>query len=283
MANENDEEQEPFSDDPDEQLRMENELLKLKMQAQFGAFFGGDANLPPDMEQEFLKQVMAFQENHANTPLVKLHDVIGNPEYRLSAEIPEAALPQQWEQLEQALADKGLLVTFGADYPLAVKYDFVINELFPLEIQQPQEGHNWVFPYEEFHPNHKLELEQGVARFMEDFFGNQMPEEAPYLADPLVTDAGVPLSGKDFVAKVERFHGLFRELKDYKYNIDETHIDEAPEGGAGMGFVEGAVEYNVITEDGSPQIIRGPFKCYFQDGGGYWDMFFFWLHGFSWA
>jgi predicted Ser/Thr protein kinase len=34
---------EKFSDDPEENLRIENEILKLKMQAESGAYFGGNA------------------------------------------------------------------------------------------------------------------------------------------------------------------------------------------------------------------------------------------------
>ena len=56
--------EEKLSDDPEENLRMENELLKLKLQAQFGASPGTSEGLPPGIENEFLKNVYAFEQSH---------------------------------------------------------------------------------------------------------------------------------------------------------------------------------------------------------------------------
>jgi hypothetical protein len=64
MEEENQKDQnENFSDDPEQNLRIENEILKLKMQAERGALFGGNReNLPPEIEAEFLKNV-SFEDS----------------------------------------------------------------------------------------------------------------------------------------------------------------------------------------------------------------------------
>src|SRR4051812_24690341 len=162
--------------------------MKIKMQTQYKAFFEGDKNIPQDMEQEFLKKVLAFQENNESSPLVKLHEVIGNPELKSSYDILEEELEEAWTFLDRLLNEHGLVVTFEGDYPLATKYDFVVNELLPLEIQQPAEGHKWIFPYEEFHPNHGLDIERLVEVFMSEFFANKISPEPSYLFDPIITD-----------------------------------------------------------------------------------------------
>jgi hypothetical protein len=45
---------EKFSENPEENLRMQNDFLKMKMMAELGAFFGGESNLPSDVENQFL-------------------------------------------------------------------------------------------------------------------------------------------------------------------------------------------------------------------------------------
>jgi hypothetical protein len=48
-------EEEKFSDDPEEQLKIENDILKLKLQAELGGAFEGEEGLSPDLENIFLK------------------------------------------------------------------------------------------------------------------------------------------------------------------------------------------------------------------------------------
>jgi len=64
-----------------DELNMENELEKLKMQAQFGAkFFPGNMELPPELEAEWLKNVRAFEEQYQNAPpLQTMAQILGNP------------------------------------------------------------------------------------------------------------------------------------------------------------------------------------------------------------
>ncbi|CAN5283013.1 hypothetical protein BH20BAC1_BH20BAC1_06540 [soil metagenome] len=50
-----------LSDDPEENLRLENKFLKLRMRAEFGVLFGGAASLSAEVEDEGLKNVMAFE------------------------------------------------------------------------------------------------------------------------------------------------------------------------------------------------------------------------------
>ena len=44
-----------LSDDPEENMRMENELLQLKLKAELGAETYISGNFPPSVENDFLK------------------------------------------------------------------------------------------------------------------------------------------------------------------------------------------------------------------------------------
>ena len=63
----NDPHEAPLSDDPEENLRMENELLRLKMQAELGGNSFTSPGLNPQIENEFLKNVVDFDNSHANS------------------------------------------------------------------------------------------------------------------------------------------------------------------------------------------------------------------------
>ncbi|RYD70282.1 MAG: hypothetical protein EOP53_25700, partial [Sphingobacteriales bacterium] len=56
--------EEKFSDNEEENLRIENELLRLKMSAQFGDAFKMESmhDVPPEIENKFLQNIMEFEE-----------------------------------------------------------------------------------------------------------------------------------------------------------------------------------------------------------------------------
>ena len=51
----------PLSDDPEENLRMENELLRLKLQAELGADPHMINPVDPEIENIFLKNIFNFE------------------------------------------------------------------------------------------------------------------------------------------------------------------------------------------------------------------------------
>lgn len=73
-------EDEKFSDDPEENLRLENDFLKMKMMAESGGFFGGnkDLDLPPEIENQFLKNVIEFEKAYAKAKSQKIVDLLAN-------------------------------------------------------------------------------------------------------------------------------------------------------------------------------------------------------------
>jgi len=83
---------EKFSDDPQENFRIENEILKIKLKAQYGdAFFmQSNESMPPEMENQFLKNIIAFEDAHANAELTTVYESIGRPAYKPAEELDTA-------------------------------------------------------------------------------------------------------------------------------------------------------------------------------------------------
>ena len=75
-----------LNDNPEENLRMENEFLQLKLKAELGAKTFISSNFPPEIENEFLKNVLAFENSFSNAPLKKMYELLEKPKYEPETE-----------------------------------------------------------------------------------------------------------------------------------------------------------------------------------------------------
>jgi hypothetical protein len=278
---------ENMADHPDEELRLENDLLKLKMQAEFGARFGtftGEA-LPPEIEKQFLEQVMAFHKNLEAHPPILLREYLGNPVFQLSSELSEPDLEREWDRINALYHEKQLRVDFLAEYPLALRYDFLAGELMEEEIDPPMMKDQYLcFIYEEAHPNHDYDQRERTRDFMEGFFTGTFHEHD--ISPELITDSNTTVSMEGAQELLDRFHGMFDSIKNWDYRIKETSAQSDEEMGERMprlGFTEGLVRYTAVSHDGTEQEIVGPFKLYMECVWGWWRVMHFYMHGFTWG
>ena len=73
--------EEKFSDDANENFRIENEILKIKLKAQYGDAFHMETNAdtPPEIENKFLAEpVILFMKNFIPTIRPKLKKILMN-------------------------------------------------------------------------------------------------------------------------------------------------------------------------------------------------------------
>ncbi len=271
-----------FSGSEEEKLRLENELLKLQMQAELGGDFHTmpGVDLPPELEGEFLNYIRDFHRLEAENPPVPLWEYLGNPDFRPAAELSPEELEREWERLNSLYDAKGVGVDFLADYPLAVRYDFMAGELLLHEIA-PFPG--WRFIYEEFYPNHDYDQRGRTEEFMNGFFKGELHEH--FMAPHVINGDKKPISLAETQELVSRFIGLFSGIKSYDYTIEGTSAqsdEDIPEDGNRLGFSEGTVRYVVEYQDGTETEITSPFKLYMENSYGWWQVVHFYLHGFAW-
>lgn len=272
-----------FEGNEEEKLRLENELLKLKMQAELGAEFGtvpGMETLPPELEREFLEQIIAFHQRRGENPPVLLREYFGNPVFRPATELSAQELEDEWQRLGKLYEDKGLGVDFLTEYPLSLRYDFMAGELMDKEVA-PLPG--WRFIYEEFHPNHDYDLRRRTEEFMNGFFKGEL--NGFFMSRQVITDDDRQIPLDEAQQLLERFHSLFADIKDWHYEVQNTSAqsdEEVAEGVPRPGFTEGAVQYTAIRRDGTEQVITGPFKLYMECVYNWWQVTHFYVHGFSW-
>lgn len=270
-----------FSKDPRKNLQIENEILRMKLQAQAGAVIGIKEDIPPELENVFLQNVIAFEEASSNMPMIAVYDFLGRPQYKLTNELQPEEIGPELRRLQQLLEEKQLLLDVLDTYDDAVIYKFITEELF---LQQTYEtvlpGMIRHFTYEDFHPNHKIDIRERAMDFLGDWFERKMDEHSWQLnAEFILPDATV-IRLPDMIKKIKAIFASYISFRKCQYAIGEIGFEW--QNDKGLGFCEGAVKYEALTESGEAVLVEGPFKLYLQNQGGWWSIFYFIFPGFTW-
>lgn len=277
------------SSDPDEEqrLREENELLKLKIQAQFGGIHESSDQLSPDLENEFLKNVLAWEEqyNAADSKKIKVADLPGNPEFKPGDSLSDEEIENEWNRLEVLTEEKAVAVIFLRDRDPRTKYKFVTEELFNHEINEAPSspGLIWHFTYEHFHPDHEMEIKERTMEFLGSWFDLDTERMKQGIVACYIQPDGSVLSGEEILGKIQHVFDSFRSLEECKFHIFEIKYElyASTDGHQqGLGHSEGVVKYDAILGSGERTTFEGPFKLYMSRDFDWWSIFYFVMEGF---
>ena len=277
-------EEEKFSDDPEENLRMQNDFLKMKMMAESGAFFGGEGGLPPEIENLFLKNVMEFEKMNADSKPIKIFDFLNKPVFDDEKDLDEEKFKIEFKRLEALLEENSINISFTRERDNRFKYDFITKEIFEHETTFiPVNGMTTYLSYEEFHPDHEAEITEITNQFLDDFFERKLNADTDYISDQIIEPDGNILSREQLI---NRFHSLYEaavEFENTSFQLEnlEFELKEPGKEPSAMGFSEGWIRYDMIFSDDSRKKIDGPFKIYFAREFDYWSICFFYLAGYN--
>ncbi len=283
QENNNENNEEKFSDDPEENLRIENEILKIKMQAESGAYFSENTNadLTPDIENAFLRNVQQFEEAWKDVKSVKVFDMIGKPDFKKADELLPGEIENELEKLFTILNKHDINLEVLGKYDPLIIYRFITEELFKHEtddVQMPGMTKNFI--YEEFHPNYKMDIEEKTNFFLSHWFEKSFTEYSWELGDPFILFDGSVLTKEEVLKKINDFFNCFKSFFECKYFIADIAFQLNQE--KGMGHAEGGVSYKAEMENGEVVTFEGPFKLYMSNEYGSWSIFYFIFPGFIW-
>ncbi|WP_290793035.1 hypothetical protein [Flavihumibacter sp. UBA7668] len=142
-----------FSEDPQEQLKIENELMRIRLQAEKGAEVHISAEASPEMEHAFLKMVMAI-EGITHSEKVAIHRFIGEPP------LPDLTIIRTEEEcskladlLLKILNGNGLEIIFQEELSGKEMLRFLVEDLMPSEIEDIRFPNlRSLFFYESYYP-----------------------------------------------------------------------------------------------------------------------------------
>jgi hypothetical protein len=133
-----------------ENIQFENELLKLKLRAEFGAARYG-SNAPPEIENFFLKNVLAFEKAFSERKRIRILEKLGSPTFKSACELSEQELADEFRRLNSLLKQHAILLSFSGNYTILEKYEFLTQEFFEHQIDDVDlPNFTLHFQYEEF-------------------------------------------------------------------------------------------------------------------------------------
>jgi hypothetical protein len=273
-----------FSNDPLENLRIENEILSMRVKAELGGAYEGSEDLPPEIENEFLKSILNFEHAYAQTKRVKISALIGNPILDKADELDDQAIKKALAHVEQLLDDQHIEVVFNKPRSARFKYSFITEELLDQETDDLfMEGMTRQFTYEEFHPDHKAEITDQTLAFLADWFDRKTDEANGYLAEQFIQPDGKVFPRQALLDMLNHVFDAYTDFEECQYAMGEVKYEMEPGEGEerGMGFSEGILKYIAILENGERKPVEGPFKFYFSREESSWKLFFFYLTGFN--
>jgi hypothetical protein len=277
--------EEKFSDDFAENMRMENEFLKLKLKAQYGDAFHMESNagLPPEIENQFLKSMIAFEDAYAKAEFTTVYECIGKPDYKPADELNDVEIPGELERINAILQEHNIILDIcDGPYPDRLIYAFITEELFSKETEMGIEGMGRHFIYEEFHLNHKAEITKCTHQFLKHWFTCNFDDYATEISRQIVIPDGRQMTREEALVKLQLFFDAFQGFKNDGYTIEEISFEINPETFIGLGFAEGLLKYDALLEKGEQVHYEGPYKLYMQMENNYWDIFCFIIPGFNW-
>jgi hypothetical protein len=213
-----------------DKLSIENEIMKIKLQMQFGDDFMMKTNgsLPPEIENQFLKQIMAYEENHdENAEGITVFERIGKPDFKKVDELNADEISMELIKLNKLMESKGIMLNIcDGPYDDAVIYKFITEELFLENVQKEfVENSMCNFIYEEFHVNDKAEITKNTVQFMEHWFAREFTEHSYELANPMITAEGKVMPLPEVFKKMSLFFEAFEDFKNHKFMIGEVSFE----------------------------------------------------------
>lgn len=216
---------------PEENLRAETEILKLKLETEGGAkiYNVDDIKLPPEVENEWYNHIYNYESLCKEAGNASVYEFIEKPDYKKIEELHPEEIENALYYLLNYMYEKGVALDFDEeDYTAETIYKFVTEELFVQEVNcYKAPGAYKMFDYEDFYPNHEKNLKRYSNEYLDTLFGKAKwhPEFLHFTHEEEVNFNGAQLLLNDYSNKIielqlNRFNFLVS-----KWQIEEVHFN----------------------------------------------------------
>ena len=266
---------------PEEKIRQENDLLKLKLMAEQGAKFfeGSETELSPTIENEWLNYIQNFEELHKNAKKISVYKLIGEPAFEAEEDLDDASITKKLSELLEYMGEHGVCLDYMDGYDDRVIYKFIVDELFIYEMDDVRmDGMVSHFIYEEFYPNHNHDLTQHTEEFIYQLLKSEWNEFASHtLCKELRQSGQEKVSEETFVEKIKLFQAAWKNFEVTKEEI--TEVDFSLKKKKARVVVD--LAYSAFTPNGEKVSFAGNALLGFRHQYGYWYINQAHIPGFS--
>ena len=222
----------PLSEE--EQIRAENDFMKMKLALEKGAQFEtfGNRELSPALENEFLKNILEYEKQAENIRTTTVFDKIGRPsQFKPVAQLKELEMERRWEELATYLFERGIsLDACSPNVSARELYRFAIEELFPYEMEEMNiPGMMHCFIYDEFHPDPLYESERVVTGDLFPGIFNSASTERQFncfAKKDIFLNSKVYASGEELRRVFIHFKSFFTKIELQQTWIDQSKLIE---------------------------------------------------------
>lgn len=260
-------------EDMDANLEAENEFMKMKLMLERGATFSESRNmdLPPEVENEFLKNIIEFEKQFDARKMIKVFDKMERPvHFKPVREIPDENIETAWKELSGHLEQFGIsLDVCSPNISTRELYRFTTEELFELEIEDMNvPGMMQVFIYDEFHPDSVYDNTRAATGQCEKIF-QKKPLEWVYAfsKEGLRLNEHYPLTVEEFKTKINHFKMAYDELEIREIAVLECIVDQ------NQSWVSGIYAVTAVSGKETHEL-AGDWKVVFETNAkfGGWDI-----------
>lgn len=230
---------------PEEKLHADSELLKLKLELEFG--MQGMATLPDlddKMQNAFLNHVYNWEKQHAESEQKAVYEIIEKPAFKKEDELSDDEVAVELDRINAILAQKGIELEILAKYDNRTIYKFITEELFDCETDDMQmPGMVNTFIYEEFHPNHAYDIEETGNDFIEYVITKKWNEFSDINLADTVEYNGIAYAKNIFTGIIYAFQEAQSQMNVLSWEIKTLNFDLENE----IGQVDGFIKYESVT------------------------------------
>jgi hypothetical protein len=241
----------------DEKMKADNEFLKMKLMLERGAEFSGKSNgdLPPGVENEFLRNIIEFEKQSDDHGYIKLFDKIGRPQqFRPVNEITDEEMDDAWETLSDHLNQHS--ISLGVCSPRISHrelYRFVTEELFQQDIigaSIPGMMHGFI--YDEFYPD---PIYDNTCAAVNDCIQHMLNGDVfewmhHFKEGELRLNEHFPISREEFKLIVNRFKNAYDGVDRLEITDVICTVDEGSSLVKGKYFLKLRLHTEIITFSG---------------------------------
>ncbi len=272
-------------EEPKFDLRVENELLIMKLKAEFGAECAtGSQELPPVVVNEFLKSVYEFEQKFRQPKKrVTIYEKIGRLPFIYADKLGDKQLGKELKKILKAMHSHQLELDVLGDYDSRIIYRFITEEFFAFEMEDiDMPGFIHHFCYEEFHPNHEMDIRNRAIEFITQWVQRKINEYSWELDMQFVHPDTRTFTRESIVKRINDLFDSYHSFCNHEYSIKKIIFNWDEDKQCGDGYVEGAAKYDAVTDDGETVHYQGDFRFYLANNNNWWSIYYFVFPGFSW-
>lgn len=252
-----------------EELRTENDILKMKLMLEYGASFGsvpGGEEIDPEIEHHFLNNVLEFEKHSAEAKLVTVGEILGTYVFTPASELLDGELPDAIKAMQHQLNEKGIAVSvLSPNISSRELYRFMTEELPAVEMFDHFSPGMYCFIYDEFHPDPYYENENTAVNYcIQHILRKQEWFMLFDAAEKINLNQYEGLTAEQFAEVMKNFRSRYTEINCLCIESTKTTIRDS------YCVVEGYHETGLCTED----------QCYIMKGN--WEVDFMLAEGGQW-